>query len=81
MLCGVEEHGGADTELAIALAKHRIVHAALAAFPEGLVVRQVGKGDGLVAQCSVHLHHGSTAGQREYLGMWPTGKPLVVTYC
>ena len=44
---------------------------ALASAPEGLVVGEVGKGHGLVAQCRVHGHHGGAAGQRENLGMRP----------
>ena len=71
MLGGVEEHRGADAELTVALAENGVVDAALAALPERLVVGQVGKGHWLVAQRCVHLHHSSTAGKRENLGMRP----------
>ena len=35
------------------------------------IVGEVGKGHGLVAQVCVHRHNGSSAGEREYLSMWP----------
>ena len=51
--------------------KHIHVHAALAATPESLVVREVGEGDGFVAQFCVHLHHSGAAGEGEYLRVRP----------
>ena len=71
MLLGVEQHAGADTVFAVGAVQHVDVDAAFAAAPEGLVVGQLGKSDGLVAQLGVHGHDGGTAGQREYLGVWP----------
>ena len=72
MLFWIEQHAGADAVFAVGAMEHVDVDATLAALPESLVIGQFGKRDRLITQFGVHLHHGSTAGQRENLGMRPS---------
>ena len=71
MLLWVPEHAGAHAELALLQFQYVVVYATLASTPESLIIGQLVETYGHIAQVGVHLHHGITAGQGEYLGMWP----------
>ena len=73
MFLGVVKHGRADTVFPAGAMEYVNIYTPFAAAPEGFVVCQVGKGHGLVAKLGVHLHHRSTAGQRENLCVRPAG--------
>ena len=73
MFLRIVEHSGADAILATGALEHVYIDAALASAPESLVVGEVGKRHGMIAQLGVHRHNGSSAREREYLGMRPTG--------
>ena len=72
MLLWVEEHGGADAVFAVGTMEDIHIDATLTTTPERLVIGQVGKGYGKVAQLGVHLHDSRTGCQRENLGMRPS---------
>ncbi|OAV64074.1 hypothetical protein Barb6_03399 [Bacteroidales bacterium Barb6] len=68
---GVEKHGGANAVPACGALQNVLVDAAFASAPEGLVVRQLGKGHGDVSQVGIHLHHGTSGGETEHFSLRP----------
>ena len=73
MLFGVEEHGSAYAVVAVGATQYVDILASVASVPERVVVGELGKCHRFVAQLGVHGHHSSTACQREYLRIGPSG--------
>ena len=72
MLVRIPEHPCTDAEASLLLLQYVVIAASQTASPEGFVVRQLIETHGYVSQCRIHLHHSITAGEAEYLGMWPS---------
>ena len=68
-LRSVVKHSGAEAHLLIRSLQHVVVLAGLAAFPELRVIRQLRKGNRLIAQFIVDLHHGQPRCDAEDLGL------------
>jgi hypothetical protein len=62
------EHARAEAHLSATALEDVVIGAALAAFPEVLVLGQFGEGDWLVAQFGIDFHHGEARGNTEDLG-------------
>ena len=70
--CRVIQHRRADAELAVLGYKDIVVYASFASLPKSVVVCQFVEGDRHVPQFSIHLHHGRTTGEAEYLSPRPS---------
>ena len=69
MFFRVEQHSGAHTESSIFFLQNGIIHAALAAFPESIVVGEFGKSNRTIAQFVIDFHNGGASGETEKFGM------------
>jgi hypothetical protein len=65
MILGIVEHSRAHADLPFLAHEDIVVDAAFAAGPEGLILRELGIGDGLVAQFGIDLHDGQTRREAE----------------
>ena len=71
ILAGIEEHGRADAIFTVGTMQHVLVNTSLTTPPESLIGGEIVEGHRVIAELSVHLHHGRTASEREDLGMRP----------